>query len=191
MPFLIEIRIHGRGGQGSVTAAELIAVSAINEGKYAQAFPSFGPERRGAPVLAFTRVSDQPISLRQEVYSPDVVIVLDPTLLEIINVAEGLKEQGTAIVNTKSPPDEVKRRLSVEGRVAVVDATAIAIEELGVAITNTAILGAFVKTTGMIKLGSILEAMREKFSGKVGERNAKAAERAFKEVKITGVEGSN
>jgi len=184
MPFLKEIRFHGRGGQGSVTAAELIAVSAINEGKYAQAFPSFGAERRGAPVKAFVRISDEEINLREQVYSPDIVIVLDFTLIDVIDVTEGLKDEGTVILNTKNSPQEASK-LVTSDKLATVDATKIALEELGVAITNTSILGAFAKVTGIIGIDSVVEAIKERFPGSIGEKNAQAARRASKEVKVT------
>lgn len=185
MVFFKEIRFHGRGGQGSVTAAELVAVSAINEGKYAQAFPSFGAERRGAPVMAFVRISDQQINLREQVYTPNIVVVLDPTILRVVKVNDGLKEDGIVILNTKSLPDEA-RNIVDANKIATVDATKIALEELGVAITNTSILGAFAKVTGFVKIESIVEAIKERFPGTIGEKNAKAAERAFKEVKVSG-----
>jgi 2-oxoacid:acceptor oxidoreductase gamma subunit (pyruvate/2-ketoisovalerate family) len=183
--FLKEIRFHGRGGQGSVTAAELIAVSAINEGKYAQAFPSFGAERRGAPVMAFVRISDEYIDLREQVYSPDIVIVLDSTLIDVVNVTEGLKDEGTVIFNTKNSPKEASKLVKAD-KIATIDATKIALEELGVAITNTSILGAFAKVTGLIGIDSVVEAIKERFPGSIGEKNAKAAKRASKEVQLSG-----
>jgi 2-oxoacid:acceptor oxidoreductase gamma subunit (pyruvate/2-ketoisovalerate family) len=186
MPFLKEVRLHGRGGQGSVTAADIVAVSVINEGKYAQAFPVFGAERRGAPVTAFVRISDQKIDVREEVYSPDIVIVLDPALPRVVRVNEGLKEGGIVILNTKSSPDEARKIVDTKGKIATVDATKIALEELGVAVMNTSVLGAFAKATGMVKIESVLEAIKEHFPGTVGEKNAKAAERAYNEVKISG-----
>jgi len=184
MPYLKEVRLHGRGGQGTVTAAELLAISAINEGKFAQAFPSFGAERRGAPVLAFVRLSDERINLREQVYTPDAVVVLDPTLLGTVDVTDGLKKDGTVILNTEDPPDNVKKKLGVAGKVATVDATKIALEELGVSITNTAILGAFAKTTGWVEIRSVTDAIKNRFPGGVGEKNARSAGRAFDEVKI-------
>ncbi len=182
--YLKEARFHGRGGQGAVTAAELLAVSAINEGKFAQAFPSFGAERRGAPVLAFARISDEKINLREQVYTPDVVVVLDPTLPGVVDVTKGLKKDGIVILNTKDPPDKVKKKLGIAGKVATVDATKIALEELGVPITNTAILGAFAKVTGWVEMKSIIGAIKNRFPGAVGEKNVRSANRAFDEVKI-------
>ncbi len=110
---MLEIRIHGRGGQGGVTSAELLAKAAIDKGKYAQAFPSFGPERRGAPVEAFVRVSDEPIKIREKIYEPDVVLVLDPTLLDVVKVDAGLKEKGLVVVNTPEQAESVKKNIAI------------------------------------------------------------------------------
>ncbi len=173
---MIEIRIHGRGGQGGVTAAELLARAAFKEGKWVQAIPFFGAERRGAPVKAFARISDEPILIRSQVYSPDYVIVLDFTLLDLVDVTEGLKKDGIVIINTTKKPDEIK--LS-QGRLATVDATAIALElELlvaGLPVLNTIMLGAFAKATEEIKLESVLETIRQEWKGAAGEKNAKGA----------------
>src|SRR4030067_2357993 len=139
---MIEIRFHGRGGQGAVTSAEILALAAIGEGKYAQAFPSFGPERRGAPVVAFCRINDQPIRIRANIYEPDIVVVLDPTLLKIVNVAAGIKPDGIVVTTSKDSPEVVKETLGIKNRVATVDAVKIAMEVLGLPITNTAMLGA-------------------------------------------------
>ena len=113
---MIEVRIHGRGGQGAVTSAELMALAAIDEGKYAQAFPSFGPERRGAPVVAFLRVSDEQIRVRSKVYQPDVVVVLDPTLLDIVDVSAGLKPKGTVIINSAKSAEQIQKQYGFKGR---------------------------------------------------------------------------
>ncbi len=129
---MIEVRIHGRGGQGAVTSAELMALAAIDEGKYAQAFPSFGPERRGAPVVAFLRVSDDQIRVRSKVYQPDVVVVLDPTLLDIVDVSAGLKPKGTVIINSAKSAEQLQKQYGFKGRLATVDATKIAMEEMRV-----------------------------------------------------------
>ncbi len=181
---LVEIRLHGRGGQGAVTSAELIAISAINEGKFAQAFPSFGPERRGAPVQAFVRIDKEFIHLREKIYNPDIVIVLDPTLPKIINLKKGLKKDGIIILNSHKEEKELREMLGgYKGKLAVVDANKIALEELGVPITNTTMLGAFLKVTGLIKETSLQEALKARF-GKLAEKNIKAFKRAMKEVKI-------
>lgn len=123
---MIEMRFHGRGGQGAVTSAELVAQAAIATGKYATAFPSFGPERRGAPVVAFARVDDQPIRMRSKVYNPDAVIVLDPSLLDIANPTEGLRKEGILIINSSHDPDSIRKHLWYNGRIAIVDAATIA-----------------------------------------------------------------
>ncbi len=179
---LIEIRWHGRGGQGAVTSAELVARAAINEGKYAQAFPSFGPERRGAPVLAFDRVdSQEPVKIRAEITEPDVVVVLDPGLLAIMNVASGLKEGGIVVINTKKSAQQIRSDFGIKGRLATVNATRIARELLGVPITNPTRVGALVKVTNVVKLESMREPLEKRF-GKLAERNFKAMEKAYEET---------
>ena len=181
---LIEIRWHGRGGQGAVTSAELIAQAAISEGKYAQAFPSFGPERRGAPVLAFNRIdSANAIRTRAEVTQPDVVVVLDPGLLSIVNVALGLKEDGIVVVNTRSTVKQMRADSGIMVRVAVVDATRIARELLGVPIVNTAMTGALIKAAGVTGLESMKEPLEKRF-GRLAERNIKAMEAAYAETVV-------
>ncbi|KPV62311.1 MAG: Pyruvate/ketoisovalerate oxidoreductases common subunit gamma [Candidatus Bathyarchaeota archaeon BA1] len=177
-----EIKWHGRGGQGAVTAAEVIAISAIDEGKYAQAFPSFGPERRGAPVEAFTRISNEHIYLKCQVYHPDIVVVLDPTLLEVVNVIEGLKDEGMLIINTEKPPKQVKQELNAKIRIATVDATKIALKEIGRPITNTAILGAFIKATNLVGLDSTAKVLMSRFKGETAEMNVRAMKRAYEET---------
>ncbi|MDP3880437.1 MAG: pyruvate ferredoxin oxidoreductase subunit gamma [Dehalococcoidales bacterium] len=181
---LVEIRWHGRGGQGAVTSAELIAQAAINEGKYAQAFPSFGPERRGAPVLAFDRINQrEPIRIRAEITQPDVVIVLDPGLLTVMNVAAGLKEQGIVIINTRKTIEEIRSDSKIKASLALVDATSIAREVLGVPIVNTTMVGALIRATGIIKLESMNEPIEKRF-GRLAERNIKAMEKAYQETLI-------
>jgi len=178
---MIEIRFHGRGGQGSVTSAELLAIAAIGEGKYAQAFPSFGPERRGAPVVAFCRISDQPIKIRANVYEPDIVLVLDSTLLKIVNVAAGMKPDGILVTTSKESPEKVRELLKIKNRLAVVDAIKIAMEILGVPITNTAMLGSLVKASELIKKESFILPLKERF-GRIAEKNISAFERAYQET---------
>jgi pyruvate ferredoxin oxidoreductase gamma subunit len=175
---MIEIRFHGRGGQGAVTSAELLALSAIAEGKYAQAFPSFGPERRGAPVLAFCRISDQPIKIRANVYEPDIAVVLDASLLAIVNVAAGLKPDGILVTTSKDPVEKVREILKIKNKLAVVDAVKIAQEVLGLPITNTTMLGSVVKASGVVKKESFLGPFRERF-GRIAEKNISAFERAY------------
>jgi len=178
---MIEIRFHGRGGQGSVTSAELLALAAIGEGKYAQAFPRFGPERRGAPVVAFCRISDQPIKIRANVYEPDIVVVLDSTLLKIVNVAAGMKPKGILVTTSKDSPEKVKELLKIKNRLAVVDAIKIAMEILGVPITNTAMLGSLVKASELIRKESFVPPLKERF-GRIAEKNISAFERAYQET---------
>ena len=175
---MLEVRLHGRGGQGAVTSAELVAEAAINEGKYAQAFPSFGPERRGAPVRAFIRVDDGPIPLRNEIDEPDVVLVLDPTLIKVVNVTEGLKKDGIVVLNTSKSVAEIRKEYGITGRVATVNATRIATENLGRPIANTTMLGALLKVTGVIPIESLKETFGNRF-GKLGEKNYKSCQAAF------------
>jgi len=180
---MIEVRWHGRGGQGAVTSVEILAVAAIEEGKYAQGFPSFGPERRGAPVAAFNRVDDKQIKIRSGIYHPDAVVVLDESLIGLVNVTEGLKPGGVLIVNTSKTAKALAEVLNFKGRTATVDATAIARKELGVPITNTTMLGALIKAIGIVKLDSLKSPVEHRF-GRLAQKNLTAAERAYNEVKI-------
>ena len=181
---MIEIRFHGRGGQGAVTSTELLALAAIGEGRYAQAFPRFGPERRGAPVVAFCRISDQPIKIRANISEPDLVVVLDASLLKIVNVGAGLKADGILITNTKLSPEKVTEALKINQRLAVVDATKIAKEVLGLPITNTTMLGSLVRAAGVVQKDSIIPALRERF-GRIADKNITAFERAYAETLLT------
>ena len=178
---MIEIRFHGRGWQGAVTSAELLALAAIRKGKFAQAFPSFGPERRGAPVLAFSRVSDEPIRLRSQIYRPDVVMVLDSSLLEIMDVTEGLVAGGNLIVNSKFPIDELANRFQFEGTLYAVDATHIARECLGRPITNTTMLGALLRATGVVGLEDMTQPLQHRF-GPIAAKNEVALQNAYEQV---------
>ncbi|HOO40674.1 MAG TPA: 2-oxoacid:acceptor oxidoreductase family protein [Syntrophales bacterium] len=180
---MIEIRWHGRGGQGAVTSVELLALAAIDEGKYAQGFPSFGPERRGAPVAAFNRVDSERIRIRSGIYHPDVVVVLDESLIGLVNVTEGLKPGGKLIVNTSKKAADVMKILNYSGAIATVDATGIAWKELGVPITNTTMLGALVKVTGVVGLDALAGPVEHRF-GRIASKNMAALKRAFDEVKI-------
>ena len=183
---LIEIRWHGRGGQGAVTSAELVAQAAISEGKYAQAFPSFGPERRGAPVLAFVRISGrEPIRIRAEIAQPDVVVVLDPGLLSIVNVTSGLKENGMLVINTRKSFQDIEAQFKAKCRLAKVDATGIAREILGIPITNTTMIGALIRATGVVELESLLEPLRQRFD-RLAERNINAMRKAYEETQVKG-----
>jgi pyruvate ferredoxin oxidoreductase gamma subunit len=176
--YMIEIRFHGRGGQGAVTAAEILAKAAFEDGKYSQAFPFFGVERRGAPVMAFSRIDEEPIRRRYQVYNPDYVVVLDNGLLEVVDVFSGLKEKGKVILNTKEDLNTDKN-IDIE----IIDATGIALDVLGVPIVNTVMLGAFAGSTGAVSLDSIIKIIKETFPGKIGDKNAKAAEIAYKQLK--------
>jgi len=171
-----EIRVHGRGGQGSVTAAELLAVAAFYDGRFSQAFPAFGVERRGAPVMAFVRLDDRPIRIRSQIYEPDHVIVQDPTLVEVVDVAGSARE--TILINTEKSPDDFD--LDTHARVETIDATRVALDVIGRPIVNTIMLGAFSALTGEVKLESIERAVRERFPGPVGEKNAEAVRVVYK-----------
>ena len=180
---LKEIRVHGRGGQGSVTAAELLANAAFMEGKWVQAFPYFGAERRGAPVKAFARISDEPILVHSQVYTPDYVIALDHAIYRVVDVTEGLKKDGIIVVNTTRKPSE----LELKGwHIATVDATGIALElnlvVAGSPVVNTSIVGAFAKATEEVKLASVLKAIKKTWTGSAGEKNARAAELAYERL---------
>ena len=181
---LKEFRWHGRGGQGAWTASELLARAAINEGKYIQSFPEFGPERMGAPVKAYTRISDEPIRLHCAVYNPNLAIVMDPTLLVTVPVTEGLGENGVLIVNTPKTPKTMKEELKMaEGTVWTVPATDIAMRILGRLITNTAMLGVVARATGIVKMESIKKALHERFPRLLAEKNMGIIKEAYKEAK--------
>ncbi len=180
---MFAVRIHGRGGQGAVTAAELLSVAAFDEGRHAQAFPTFGSERTGAPVVSFCRIDDRPIRLREPIADPDALIVQDPTLLHQVNLFAGLRDDGFLIVNTSRPLKELGlgdlvERLTSE-HVVTVPATEIAREHLGRPLPNAALLGAFAALTGELSLRAVTDAIRERFPGTVGEGNASAAEVAY------------
>jgi len=181
---MIEIRFHGRGGQGAVTSAEILALAAIEEGRYAQAFPSFGPERRGAPVVAFCRISDEPIRIRANIYEPDLVVVLDSSLLKVVKVAAGLKPGGFLVTNTKLSPEDIKKvkaEMGLKNRVGAVDATKIAMEVLGLPITNTTMLGSLLKASEVVKKESVIHPLQERF-GRVAQKNIAAFERAYQDT---------
>ena len=182
---MIEVRFHGRGGQGAVTSAELVALTAIEEGKYAQAFPSFGPERRGAPVLAFLRVDDKPIRLREKVYEPNVVVVLDPTVMNITKIDDGLQDGGLIVVNSAKSVDELRKEYGFTHKVAAVDASKIAQETLGLPITNTVMLGALIKASGIVEHDSIRGPLTKRF-GPIAPKNQKALDRAYEETTVEG-----
>jgi len=181
---VLEVRWHGRGGQGAWTASELLARAAIYEGKNVQSFPEFGPERMGAPVTAFTRISTEPIQIHCAVYNPDIVVVLDSTLLKTVPVIEGLNKEGTIIVNSKDHPERTRKILNADkGKVWTVPATEIAIKVLGLPIANTAMLGALARVTGIISLESIEKVVKERFRLDIAEKNFAVIKEAYKEVK--------
>lgn len=183
MEKILEVRWHGRGGLGAVTSAELIARAAISEGKYAQSFPSFGPERRGAPVLAFVRISDEFIRIRTDIHEPDIVVVLDPGLLRVVDVTAGLKENGKIIVNSRKSPEQLKSDFGYKWPAASVNASKIARETIKLPITNTAMIGAFLKITDVVKINSVVEELKERFGARA-EANIEAMKRAYNEVVI-------
>lgn len=185
---MYEIRFHGRGGQGAVTSAELLALAAIEEGRFGQAFPSFGPERRGAPVMAFARVADAQILNRSAVYNPNGVLVLDASLLKLVDVAAGLAPGGTIVVATHHSPQALRKAFKLPGRVATVDALTIAMQTIRRPITNTTMLGAFVKATArgdetLVKLESLESALVARF-GRIASLNINAFRRAFDETVV-------
>lgn len=180
---MIEIRFHGRGGQGAVIASELLAQAAFLEGKHPQSFPFFGVERRGAPVTAYTRIDDAPIQIRTSITAPDIVVVLDAGLMRTINVTAGLKSDGLLLVNTEKTPDRLE--IAFQGRVATIDATAIALAHgLGskaTPITNTAVLGALARASGVVSLDSACRAV-ERFVPAKPKENVAAVGDAYSKV---------
>jgi pyruvate ferredoxin oxidoreductase gamma subunit len=189
---VLEIRWHGRGGQGAKTAALLFAESALDTGMFIQAFPEYGPERMGAPVAAFNRLSDKPIRSHAAVKRPRVVVVLDPSLIEPANVTSGLLEDGILLVNTTEDPVELKKRLGLPNTVTVyaVDASKIALEEVGKDVPNTPLLGALVKVTRVLEFEAVMKAIEGKLADKFRggkerfiEPNLKSIRRAYEEVR--------
>jgi len=185
---LTEIRWHGRGGQGVKTAALMAAQVALEEGKYAQGFPEYGPERMGAPVTGYTRISDEIITIHCGVASPDIVVILDATLIGQIDVIAGLGEDGVLILNTPDDPANVRKELGLKGgRVFTVDATQISIDEIGRPIPNTPMMGALIKVTELLNMETLKKDIEKKFMKKFGDKivqgNFNAIERAYKEVK--------
>jgi pyruvate ferredoxin oxidoreductase gamma subunit len=170
MEDVVEIRWHGRGGQGVVTAGKLLADAALDAGQFFQAFPDYGPERMGAPIRAFTRLSEGPISVHSQIAEPDIVIVMDPTVMGTVDVAEGLHEDGILLVNTPDLPKAVRERVNFHtGRVCTVDANTIAMKHFGRELTNTPMLGAFARATGIFSLETLEKQIHHKFDRKFGE----------------------
>ncbi len=178
-----EIRLHGRGGLGCVKAAEVLVYAAVKEGKYGNSIPFFGFERQGAPVTAFLKISEEPIRAKNRVYNPDIVVVLDPTIMNAVNVFEGMREGGLLVLNTKQSKDDFRVPSKVK-TLALVDATAISLELLGKPITNTVMLGAFCKASGIVGLDYVAEKVAELW----GEKNVEALKRGYEAVEIYSFE---
>ena len=190
MSKLTEIRLHGRGGQGAKTASLLLADAAFNTGKYIQGFPEYGPERMGAPITAYNRISDTPITIHSNIYEPDYVVVVDDSLLESVDVTAGLKEDGAIIINTIKEPEEIRPLLKgYKGKICTIDAKTISLETLGAYFPNTPMLAAVVKVSKVMEeqvfLDDMVGSFKHKFAKKpeVIEPNMKALERSLKEVK--------
>ena len=183
---MFKVRIHGRGGQGAVTAAELLSVAAFDEGMHAQAFPTFGSERSGAPVVSFCRIDDKPIRIHEPISEPDALIVLDPTLLHQVKVFEGVGPEAFILINTSRSFEELGIDEFSGGfhpdRLVSVPATDFARERLGRPLPNAALLGGFAALTGVVSLASVVGAIRQRFAGAVGEANALAARDVFEYV---------
>jgi pyruvate ferredoxin oxidoreductase gamma subunit len=177
-----EIRIHGRGGQGAVMAARMLASAFLTEGKFVASFPMYGFERRGAPVVAFTRIDDKPIREKTQIYNPDCMMVIDPGLMKIPTLFNGLKPDGVLILNSSQPlKDRPNDNLKTGG---VINATQIAVDEIGRDIPNTCLLGAFAATTGWLGLSSLLSCLGDYLSGDILQRNLRSAERGYHEVEV-------
>ena len=180
---MFQIRIHGRGGQGVVSGAEMLSVAAFLEGRYAQAFPSFGSERMGAPVMAFCRIDDKEIRLREPVLAPDALIIQDQTLLHQVDLFSGLPVRGHVLLNSSKTLDELGLAGFARGveryRLCTLPASELAMKHVGRPVPNAALLGGFAAVTGVITLDSVLAAIREKFPAAIGEKNVAAAKEAF------------
>jgi pyruvate ferredoxin oxidoreductase gamma subunit len=188
MAEMLEIRWHGRGGQGAKTAVFLLAESLVEQGKYAQGFPDYGPERMGAPIRGYNRISNEPVKLHCGVDSPAIVVVLDPTLIGTIDITAGLKPDGKVLVNSPDTPEQMRKTLGIKGgKVFTVDATGIALEEIGRPIPNSPMIGALLKVTDLADIDSMAAIIGKKFEGKfsdaVVEGNKKAMKRAYEEVR--------
>jgi pyruvate ferredoxin oxidoreductase gamma subunit len=183
---MFQVRIHGRGGQGVVTAAELLSVAAFREGRHAQAFPSFGSERTGAPVVAFCRMDDRPIRLREPIMVPDALIIQDPTLLHQVDVFSGLAPDGYVLINTTRSLDELGLSEFLgqfrRERIRTVAATELALKHIGRPVPNAALLAGFAAVTGRISLDSVKAAIRERFPAKIADANVAAAQEAYDSV---------
>lgn len=184
---MLQVRFHGRGGQGVVTAAEMLSIAAFEQGRHAMAFPSFGSERTGAPVVAFCRIDDREIRLREPILEPDVLIIQDPTLLHQVDVFQGLKPDGYVLINSTRSFDElgvgdIAKKFRHE-RLTNVPATEIAMKHLGRPVANAVLLGGFAALSGLITLDAVSHAIRDKFSGKIADGNVAAAAEAYEYIK--------
>jgi pyruvate ferredoxin oxidoreductase gamma subunit len=184
---MFEVRLHGRGGQGVVTAAELLSVAAFLDGRYAQAFPSFGSERTGAPVVAFCRIADAEIRSREPVMAPDALVVQDATLFHQIDVFAGLRPDGYLLVNSPRSFEELGIGEFVgqfrPDRLAIVGATEVALAEIGRPVPNTVLIAGLAALTGIVSLDSVIEAIRARFTGPIAQRNVAAATQGFERVR--------
>ena len=186
---MIEVRWHGRGGQGAKTASQFLGEAALDTGKYIQAFPEYGPERAGAPMKAFTRISEVPIYIHSSVTNPEIVVVIDPTLIKAIDVTEGLGEDGVLLVNTDKSPEHIRKELNFKkGKVGTVDATKISLETLKIPMPNMPMLGALLKINVFVSIEDLSERVQAKFLKKIGEEktnaNIEGIKRAYNEVQI-------
>ncbi|NQT95574.1 MAG: 2-oxoacid:acceptor oxidoreductase family protein [Candidatus Omnitrophica bacterium] len=186
---MLEVRWHGRGGQGAKTAAQFLAEAALELGKQIQSFPEYGPERAGAPIRTYTRIDDKPITIHCSVKEPEVVVVIDPTLLNTVDVTEGLKEDGILLVNSAEEPKVIREKLKFnKGKVATVDATKISLETLGIPMPNTPMLGALEKVKPLVSIDKLIDKIKAKFLKKIGEEktnaNIEGIKRAYEETKI-------
>ena len=191
MKDIVEIRWHGRGGQGAKTASLLLADAAFNTGKYVQGFPEYGPERMGAPITAYNRISSERITVHSNIYEPDYVVVVDETLLSAVNVTAGLKKGGAIVINSHKTPEEVRPLLKgYEGKVCTIDAGKISEEELGTNFPNTPMLAAIVKVSGVVEEQEFIKDMEGSFQHKFASKpqmidgNMRALKRSMKEVQI-------
>jgi pyruvate ferredoxin oxidoreductase gamma subunit len=186
---MIEVRWHGRGGQGAKTASQFLGEAALDTGKYIQAFPEYGPERAGAPMKAFTRISEQPMTIHSSVTNPDIVVVIDATLIGAVDVTEGLGDNGILLVNTDKTPEEIRKELKFsKGKVGTVDATKIALDTLKIPMPNMPMLGALLKVNSLVNIDELTERVKAKFLKKIGEEktnaNLEGIKRAYNEVTI-------
>ncbi len=182
-----EVRWHGRGGQGTVTAAKIFAETAISGGKYVQAFPEYGPERMGAPLRAYNRVSESPLYMHCQVVSPNIVAVVDPALIKTGNITDGTTDETIFVINTPHTPTEIRKELGLKnGKIFTVDATKISLDELGRPIPNTPMLGALAKVSGLISLDHLIKQLKidfgKKFTQDIIDKNLNAINRAYQEV---------